>query len=433
MNKIWLLCVLFTLQASGELYSQHTDSCLQYKLRIEKELSWKDILLKAKNEHKYIFVDCNVSWCAPCKVMEKEVFSQKMVADFINANFIVVKVQMDSTKGDDLTVKRWYRDARRIRNDYNVAAFPTFLYFSPTGSLVHKGMGRLSSSNFIKLSTDALDTLKQFYPLLTKFKNRECTVENVKYLAITAKAIRETAWFQKIARFYIENLQNAYNDSDLIKKDELEFALEIMPAVNSNDKIFNLFANHGEKIDQILKMPGVSRSTVSGLIARQEINPRIWPNNKPIEQPNWDFLSKLVHDKFHGPFADYSLLDAQERWYSGNGDTANMIKVNINKIEKYGIDTAGLGKSMLNNMIYSLIFKYSTDSSELLKAVSWIEIILKSRSNDPQYLDTYANLLYKLGHVDEAIKIEEKAAMIDPKDAEIEQTLNKMKRGEQTW
>ena len=46
----------------------------QYKgIHFEQGLSWKDILAKAKAEHKYIFVDCYATWCGPCKYMDKNV------------------------------------------------------------------------------------------------------------------------------------------------------------------------------------------------------------------------------------------------------------------------------------------------------------------------------------------------------------------------
>jgi hypothetical protein len=58
-------------------------------------------------------------------------------------------------------------------------------------------------------------------------------------------------------------------------------------------------------------------------------------------------------------------------------------------------------------------------------------------SNEPAFLDTYANLLYKSGNKEEAIATQEKAVAITKEkgeDAEeLQSTLDKMKKGVKTW
>jgi hypothetical protein len=60
--------------------------------------------------------------------------------------------------------------------------------------------------------------------------------------------------------------------------------------------------------------------------------------------------------------------------------------------------------------------------------------------NWPLYMDTYANLLYKVGEISEALKWQElavaksKELKIDNGDIEaIEDNLKKMKEGKKTW
>src|SRR4051812_34660552 len=58
-------------------------------------LNWQQVLKKAKKEKKYIFVDCFTTWCGPCKKMDKVVYTNDSLGDFLNAKFISVKLQMD--------------------------------------------------------------------------------------------------------------------------------------------------------------------------------------------------------------------------------------------------------------------------------------------------------------------------------------------------
>jgi len=49
------------------------------------------------------------------------------------------------------------------------------------------------------------------------------------------------------------------------------------------------------------------------------------------------------------------------------------------------------------------------------------------------YLDTYANLLYKSGQKEDALKWQEKAVSMDPSNRYKKQALEHMKKGEPTY
>src|SRR5262249_50323519 len=115
----WLLLLLMPLLTLAQ------DNGIQF----ETGLSWQQIKEKAKAENKPIFMDCFTTWCGPCKYMEQKVLSQKNVGDFMNKNFICVKVQMDQTNHDSSTIKAWYKDAAAIKEVNNIHSYPTYLFF----------------------------------------------------------------------------------------------------------------------------------------------------------------------------------------------------------------------------------------------------------------------------------------------------------------
>ena len=53
--------------------------------------------------------------------------------------------------------------------------------------------------------------------------------------------------------------------------------------------------------------------------------------------------------------------------------------------------------------------------------------------NEQDYLDTKANLLYKLGKKEEGLVLEEQAVALAPKDKDIQENYEKMKNGLPTW
>jgi len=105
---------------------------------------WQNIFVQAKAENKIVFVDAYTSWCGPCKKMSREVFTNSKVGEFYNANFINVKVDMERGNGPKLAAA------------FAVYAYPTYLFLSPDGELLHKGMGYLQAPDFIRLGQAAV-------------------------------------------------------------------------------------------------------------------------------------------------------------------------------------------------------------------------------------------------------------------------------------
>ena len=139
-------------------------------IHFEKELSWAQVLERAKTLHRFIFVDCYTSWCGPCKMMEANVYPVKEVGQYFNVRFISVKVQMDRTSADDDRIKSWYGVAHYLENTYNVNAYPTFLFFDSSGKAVHKVSGTKSPDGLIGIASDALMPEKQYFNLVKNFE-----------------------------------------------------------------------------------------------------------------------------------------------------------------------------------------------------------------------------------------------------------------------
>jgi len=68
------------------------------------------------------------------------------------------------------------------------------------------------------------------------------------------------------------------------------------------------------------------------------------------------------------------------------------------------------------------------------EALEWSKRSFKDKEN-PMFIDTYANLLYKMGRKEEAIQWQEKAIALvsEAEKKDYEATRDKMKRGEKTW
>lgn len=102
-------------------------------INFEQTKEWKKIVKKAKKEKKLIFVDCYTSWCGPCKMLAKDVFTNDKVADFFNANFVNAKFDMEK-EADGVVLKK----------QFGVNFFPTLVFVDPTsGEFASNGRSRI--------------------------------------------------------------------------------------------------------------------------------------------------------------------------------------------------------------------------------------------------------------------------------------------------
>ncbi|WP_316837346.1 thioredoxin family protein [Pedobacter nutrimenti] len=159
-----------------------------------KEADWKTQLATAKKENKIIFFDAYTSWCGPCKIMAKEVFTKDSVADLFNSTFVNVKYDMEKGEGPAL------------KDKYEVSAFPTYLFINADGEIVHKIVGSMSASEFMQEAGKALKPESTAFGLAKKFNagdHSEATA--VAYLDALEKAY-EADKMGAVAKVYFDDL-----------------------------------------------------------------------------------------------------------------------------------------------------------------------------------------------------------------------------------
>jgi thiol:disulfide interchange protein len=106
--------------------------------------TWAEALEFAQAENKPIFVDAYTVWCGPCKFMSAKVFTDNDVAEYYNKSFVNFKYDMEKGDGPDFADK------------YRVTAYPTLLYLTPEGKVLHRVMGAKQAEGFINEGKKAL-------------------------------------------------------------------------------------------------------------------------------------------------------------------------------------------------------------------------------------------------------------------------------------
>ncbi|MEO8762840.1 MAG: thioredoxin fold domain-containing protein [Ginsengibacter sp.] len=393
-------------------------------INFEHGLNWQEVQAKAKTENKYIFMDCFTTWCGPCRYMSANIFPLQEVGDTMNAHFVSVAVQLDTTASDNAEVKSRYQEGHDIAGEYRVAVYPTYLIFNSNGKIVHRFVGGSNAEAFLKKVAIALDPQTQFYTLLDQYKTGRKDSAFLGMVAMSAAAAYDLETAGAVANEYLASQSNLYTNTNLYFIKQFTHS--------SQDKYFGLLLNYGSKVDSVIGK-GAADKIVFDIIFQEDVMPIIFskkpgsPKDFPV--PDWTAIQSAVTTKYPtraGEIIAWSKIT----FYQRTGDWKNFTA----SVESYlKLNGDALDANQLNEFAWSVFLKCS-DADCLTKALAWSERSF-TKNQDPAYLDTYANILYKMGKKDDAIIWEKKAVALAPEgDRKLyNETADKMKRGEKTW
>lgn len=138
-----------------------------------KWMSMNEALAAQKENPKKIFMDVYTTWCGPCKLMDRNTFSNKKVAAFINENYYPVKFNAEGTEEIDyqgfVYTNPNYQEGRRGRNATHFFAdalrlmgYPSVVFFEEDGTLIQALAGYRSPEDIeIYLKMIANDDYKE--------------------------------------------------------------------------------------------------------------------------------------------------------------------------------------------------------------------------------------------------------------------------------
>lgn len=338
-----------------------------------QDIPFKDLIAKAKKENKLVFIDAYASWCGPCKMMEKNVFTKKSVGDFYNKNFINARIDMEKGEGKEVAQK------------FGVRSYPTYLFLNGDGELVSQNSGYMEENIFLTMAQDINSPNNKKGSLKERFakgeKDRDFLINIMK---LNASADYDFA--RKASERYFANRKK----TDEFTKDDAGFLLYFLKS--TEDVNYKTFVS--QKADIIKYLPEENYNEFNNQLVLAK-----------VVQESIDEKAKKVNDEYFMKTAEPLV-----------GKEAAMLKLNQTKLayyeqnanfpeyEKAALDYYKNADAFEPNELLKAAWIFSDHiktKTSLKKAAEWAEKSVM-RNETPENTYILAKIYFALGNLDVA-------------------------------
>jgi len=210
-----------------------------------EHLSLEEAFVKAKKENKDLFVDVFATWCGPCKYLSNSVFTDQELGDYMNENYICIKIDGEQSDGAQLDI------------DFGIDAYPTMLFISPDNVLKQRIVGAVEAEKIMHTAKGVKNPESSpLFQLQTKYdagsRDRDLMVQLIE------ERFNEEMDAIPMALEFME----LYPDLDLENEDE--FLVFYLGSDAMEDPLVKEFISNTEKYKQL--HPDLARKKMDAIL-----------------------------------------------------------------------------------------------------------------------------------------------------------------------
>jgi len=337
------------------------------------DIPFKDLIAKAKKENKIVFIDAYASWCGPCKMMEKNVFTKKSVGDFYNKNFVNARIDMEKGEGKEVAQK------------FGVRSYPTYLFLNGDGELISQNYGYMEESIFLTMAQDVNSPNNKKGSLKERFakgeKDRDFLINIMKLNSNT-----DFEFAKQASERYFANRKK----TDEFTKEDVGFLLYFLKS--TEDLNYKTFTAQKSEIIKFLPEENYNEFN-NQLVLAKVVQESIDNKNKKI---NEDYFMKTAEPLVGKEAATLKLNQTKLSYYEQNA--------NFPEYEKTALEYYKNSDSFEPNELLKAAWIFSDNiktKSSLKKAAEWAEkSVMRSETSENTYI--LAKIYFNLGMNDVA-------------------------------
>jgi thiol-disulfide isomerase/thioredoxin len=370
------------------------------------EKKWTEILAQAGAEKKLVFLDAYASWCGPCKWMAANMFTNDTIADFFNRSFVCASIDMEKGEGINLS------------KTYKIKAYPSLLFISPDGQVVHKRVGApRKTQDYINMGLIAMNPDEGYAAYAKRYSNGETDPLFIRnYLQRLTEAYENPA--DVLTRYF-----QTQKDEDLFSR--INWSIIYSFVGDPDSRAFVFLVKNQQKFGSLYSKDSVD-SKISEVYTRALMQ---YSRNNSGANADYDALKQKVLNSGY-PGAEKIVFTSDLNNCLSQHQTDKYLTLAAQNADKY----YGNDYMMLNNTAKTVLqLTARVDSAKartyLEKALSWADKSVSIKATCENY-DTRAQILLRLGRRPEAIESENMAISLARKQntpsVQYEETLKQM-------
>ncbi|MCF6401331.1 glycoside hydrolase family 2 [Chitinophaga filiformis] len=299
--------------------------------------------------------------------------------------------------------------------DRKVAKMPIELIAANNDKILRKGKLPVNVLTNVIILTQSKQ--EDYYSRLNRYLHGDRDSATLRSLVKFSDANKDQSICKKVFNDYFKVIYDPLNESNIT------FFRQYMKS--TKDSCFTFFLNNVNEINEVLGVDE-AEARLTYLIEKDLVNEKI--NNKILLK--WNEIYNEAEQKF-GSIGKEAIIQSKLLKSWQNKDWENLQSALPEWYENNGYKRKWVPLYLINSLSYN-IFENFSDEKSLNIAINLVKYCLQ-KDNSGNVLDTYANLLYKIGKREEALVLEKRAALLKPEDVEIQSNYKKMQQGVPTW
>lgn len=352
-----------------------------------REISFNEGLEAAAEEGKPIFIDAFTTWCGPCKWMSANIFTDKSVAEYYNANYVCLKIDMEKGEGLDIAKK------------YQVRAYPTLLYLDEKGErlLVKVGASR-EPQGYIDAGEQAKDPQRNLPYLLANVD------ENMKNPSFMYDYIMTVSAANMMPEGTVDRYFEQYRIDDWADEENWEIITNAVSNIES--RTFKSLATNAELINTLRPEDGMAyiEQTLFYGLANKLYRARNEESMAQYQSLKEEYLNEEFPASEKLSFRLDLVLYEKNKDYESYGTSA------LENVKLHFWEDA----NELNNVSWT-VYENVEDPAILKAALQWAKRAVEL-APEHHIMDTYAHLLAANKQNKKALEVELKALEMAQKD-----------------